>query len=82
MEIVEILEDHVFLLENHPATLSSLQGRMGGLNPSIGQKGKVFRINIHDLKALEDLCVPSPETISLQVKKQLGEQMLDMHSFP
>jgi hypothetical protein len=42
----------------------------------------VFGINIHDLKALEDLCVPSPETMPIQVKKHMGGKMLDMPSFP
>jgi hypothetical protein len=49
---------------------------MGGPDPLIGRKGKVFGINIHDLKALEDLRAPSPEMMPIQVKKHLVEQML------
>jgi hypothetical protein len=66
----------------HDVWQYSLKGQAGGPYHSIGQKGKVFGINIHNLKAWEDLCVPSPETMPIQVKKQLGEQMLDMPSFP
>jgi hypothetical protein len=82
VDMRDILEDNELLLEVPPMTLSFLQGRTGGPYPSIDQKGKVFGINIHDLKALGDLCVPSPETMPIQVKKDLGEQMLDMPSFP
>jgi hypothetical protein len=78
----ELSEDDVILLEAPPMTLSSLKAQTGCPDPLIGQKGKVFRINIHHLKALEDLCVSSPETMPIQVKKHLGEQMLDMPSLP
>jgi hypothetical protein len=54
----------------------------GGPDPSIGQQGKVFGINIHELKATEELCVPLPEMMPIKVKKHIGKQMLDMLSFP
>jgi hypothetical protein len=42
----------------------------------------VFGTNIHDLnKALEDLCMPSPDRMPNQVKKHLVEQMVGMPSF-
>jgi hypothetical protein len=44
----------------HDAWQYSLKGQAGGPDTSIGQKGKVFGINIHNLKALEDLCVRPP----------------------
>jgi hypothetical protein len=81
VEVVDIREEDGIILEIMTTTQSSLPGRTGWPDPSVGQKGTVFGTNIHDLKSLEDLYVTSPKTMAIQVKKHIGEKMLDMPSF-
>jgi hypothetical protein len=56
VDVRDTPEEDGIPLEVLRTTLSSLQGWTGGPYPSISQKGKVFGINIHDLKSIEYLC--------------------------